>query len=69
MKKKSREELHNKTIKELVVELAKHKSAVSKRRLEIRTGKSKNTALCRLADDCAVINTILKQKEYKEKKV
>ena len=66
MKKKIKIELSAKSVKDLALELVKLKTAVAKRRAEIRTGKSKNTNLCRLTDDCAVVSTILEQKKAKE---
>ena len=68
MKNKLKAELFGKSIKELFDESQKVKQTIDHRRMEIRTGKSKNTNLSRLSDNYAVITTILKQKEYKEKK-
>ena len=68
MKKKLKAELRGKSITELTVEALKSRQVITRRRMEIQTGKSKNTNLCRLSDDYAVISTILKQKEEKEKK-
>lgn len=66
MKKKIKEEFKNKSVKELIVELAKKRQEISHRRMEVKTGRVKNTNLSRLADDNAIINTLLTQKKYKE---
>lgn len=66
MKKKVKEELKSKTAGELIAEVAQKNREILNRRLEIRTGKSKNTDLSRLLDNLAVIKTILQQRLYKE---
>lgn len=67
MKKKTKEEYRGKSVKELMVDLVKKRQEISHRRMEIRTGRVKNTSLCRLSDEAAIIRTLLTQKNYKEK--
>ena len=69
MKNKLKSDLKNKSAKELVAELVKSKLTIVKRRTEIRTGKTKNTNLSRLLDDCAVISTFVNQKKAMEEKL
>ena len=66
MKKKLLDELKNKSVKELIAEMAKKRQEIAHRRMEVKTGRVKNTNLSRLSDDSAVIGTLLTQKRYKE---
>lgn len=70
MKKKSKEEIRNKTIPEIESEIDKIEKEIIQLNIDIQMGKVKNTSLkTRKQDDLAVLKTILKEKRLLEKAI
>jgi len=63
MKSNDIKALHNKTIKELQIQLNELLMLLAKSRLEKRAGKLKNTHTALLSDDVARIKTVIRNKE------
>ncbi len=64
MKKKEKQELHQKTIAQLQKEVAKAEKKLAKLRLESRAGKVKNVRdLINQRHHLAALKTVLKEKE------
>ena len=55
--------LHNKTIKELEVQLNELLMLLAKSRLQKKAGKLKNTHIALLADDVARVKTVIRSKK------
>lgn len=67
MKKKEKQELHQKTISQLQKEVIKAEKEIAKLRLELRAGKVKNVrGLMNQRQRLAVLKTILREKELVE---
>ena len=63
MKKKAKQELHQKTIAQLQKEVTKTEKELAKLRLELRAGKVKNVrSLASQRHRLAVLKTILREK-------
>ncbi len=64
VKKKEKQELHEKTIPQLQKEAAKAEKELAKLRLELRAGKMKNVRqLMNQRHRLAVLKTVIKEKE------
>jgi len=64
MKKKQKEEIKLKNITELLAEIRKKSDEIFQARLDLKTGKLKNTSqIRRKNDELAVLKTIIKQKK------
>lgn len=64
MKRKSKEELKEKSVSQLAEELKRRQEELFKLRLDLQTGKLKNTAsIGNKADEIAVIKTFMRQSE------
>ncbi len=64
MKKKEKQELHQKTVAQLRKEIAKIENELAKLRLELKAGKVKNVrSLMNQRYHLAALKTILKEKE------
>jgi len=67
MKKKEKQELHQKTIDQLQKEVAKAEKELAKLRLELKAGKVKNVrSLMNQRHRLAVLKTILREKELSQ---
>lgn len=67
MKKKEKQELHQKTIAQLQKEMTKSEKELAKLRLELRAGKLKNVhQFMSRRHQLAALKTILKEKELAE---
>lgn len=67
MKKKEKQELHQKTISQLKKEIDKKEKEIAKLRLELKAGKLKNVhQLMSQRHYLASLKTILKEKELEE---
>jgi len=67
MKKKAKQELHQKTITQLQKEVAKTEKELAKLKLELKAGKVKNVrSLMAQRHRLAVLKTILKEKELSQ---
>lgn len=60
--------LHDKSTKELSVQLEELLMLLAKSRLEKKAGKLKNTHIAMLADDVARVKTVIRNKELAEAK-
>lgn len=64
MKKKQKTDLRSKSIKELLLEVSKREEEIAQVKIQIRTGKIKNTStLKRKLDELAVVKTIINEKQ------
>lgn len=67
MKKKEKQELHQKTTAQLQKEVAKAEKTLAKLRLELKAGKVKNVrGLMNQRYHLAILKTILKEKELSQ---
>lgn len=70
MKKKIKEELRNKSVSELQIEVLGKEAELTKGRMDLKVGKIKNTSALRfMSDSLAVMKTILKEKQLGENSV
>lgn len=67
MKKKEKQELHQKTTVQLQREVAKAEKALAKLKLELKAGKVKNVrGLMNQRHHLAILKTILREKELSQ---
>jgi ribosomal protein L29 len=69
MKKKIKDELKSKTSEELFQEVEKRKLELMVFKMNINSGKNKNTSACRFKrDELTLIKTILKERSFSKEK-